>query len=90
MGHERRAVESIAVDIGGVDEEDKGGVDAIIQRIIQVGDQEETPLGGLTLERDREGASEKERLLSSPTNNELRVVGSVHTAAGWQQCCSQA
>ena len=55
MGHERRAAESIAVDRGGVDDDDKGGVDAIIQRIIQVGNHEGTLLGGLTLERDMEG-----------------------------------
>ena len=50
-----RAAESIAVDIGGVDDDNKGGVNVIIQRIIQVGDQEATLLGGLTLERDMEG-----------------------------------
>ena len=55
MGHERRAAESIAVDTGGVDDDDKGGVDAIIQRIIKVGNQEGKLLGGLTLERAMEG-----------------------------------
>ena len=54
LGDERRAAESIAVNMGGVDDNNKGAVDAKIQRV-QVSDQEATLLGGLTFERDMEG-----------------------------------
>ena len=54
MGHEWRAAESIAVGSGVDEDDDKGGVEAIVQKVVQVIDQEIHTEGGYN-PRDMKG-----------------------------------